>query len=42
MPKSRQLVKSPSSKQLLKTLTDNPGLPTFIRTLQTPVLHKLI
>jgi hypothetical protein len=29
-------------KQLLKTLTDNPALPAFVRTLQTPVLHKLI
>src|SRR5262249_39614631 len=37
---SKQLTSRP--KQLLKTLTDNPALPAFVRTLQTPVLHKLI
>jgi len=29
-------------KQLLKTLTDSPALPAFVRTLPTPVLHTLI
>jgi len=42
-PKSRRaknLMSRP--KQLLKTLTDSPALPAFVRTLPTPVLHKLI
>jgi hypothetical protein len=42
-PKSRpskHLASRP--KQLLKTLTDNPALPAFVRTLPTPVLHTLI
>ncbi len=30
------------SKQLLKTLTDNPALPAFVRRLQAPVLKRLI
>ncbi len=38
----RQLTKAQSSKRLLKTLTDNPALPTFVRTLQPPVLKRLI
>ena len=42
MQKRRQLTKTQSSKQLLKTLTDNPGLPAFVRTLQAPVLKRLI
>jgi hypothetical protein len=37
---SKQLATRPG--HLLKTLTDNPALPAFVRTLQTPVLHKLI
>lgn len=38
----RQLTKAQSSKRLLKTLTDNPALPAFVRTLQPPVLKRLI
>jgi hypothetical protein len=38
----RQLTKAQSSKRLLKTLTDNPALPAFVRTLQAPVLKRLI
>lgn len=34
--------KSLSSKQLLKTLTDSPALPQFVRTLKAPVLKRLI
>ena len=41
MPK-RQLTKAQSSKRLLKTLTDNPALPAFVRTLKPPVLKRLI
>jgi hypothetical protein len=42
MSHHRQLAKSRSAKQLLKTLTDNPALPAFIQTMATPVLHRLI
>ena len=38
----RQLTKVQSSKRLLKTLTDNPALPAFVKTLQAPVLKRLI
>ena len=31
-----------SSRKLLKTLTDNPALPAFVRTLEAPVLKRLI
>ncbi len=41
MPK-RQLTKAQSSKRLLKTLTDNPALPAFVRRLEPPVLKRLI
>lgn len=41
MPK-RQLTKAQSSKRLLKTLTDNPALPAFVRKLEPPVLKRLI
>ena len=37
-----QLTKARSSKKLLKTLTDNPALPAFVRTLKAPVLKRLI
>jgi hypothetical protein len=42
MQKRKQLTKARSSRQLLKTLTDNPGLPAFVPTLQAPVLKRLI
>jgi len=42
MPKRRALRKAQSPKQLLTTLTDNPALPAFVRTLSTPVLKRLI
>ena len=42
MQKRRQLTKAQASKQLLKTLTDNPALPAFVQTLQAPVLKRLI
>lgn len=38
----RQLTKARGSKYLLKTLTDNPALPAFVRTLKAPVLKRLI
>src|SRR5512147_1075016 len=38
----RQLTKAQASKNLLKTLTDNPALPAFVRTLKAPVLKRLI
>lgn len=41
MPK-RQLTKAQSSKRLMKTLTDNPALPAFVRKLEPPVLKRLI
>jgi hypothetical protein len=41
MPK-RQLTKAQPSRKLLKTLTDNPALPAFVRTLKAPVLKRLI
>ena len=37
----RSLVRTPSSK-LLKTLLENPELPSFIARLETPTLNKLI
>ena len=42
MRKPRQLTKAQSAQQLLKTLTDSPALPGFVRNLQTPVLKRLI
>jgi len=42
MQKRRALGRTRSSKQLLKTLTDNPALPQFVRTLKAPVLKRLI
>ncbi|HET6473696.1 MAG TPA: DUF6178 family protein [Pseudomonadales bacterium] len=42
-PKSRSSKNLASRpKHLLKTLTDSPALPAFVRTLPTPVLHTLI
>ncbi len=41
MPK-RTLPKAQSSKRLMKTLTDNPALPAFVRKLEPPVLKRLI
>jgi hypothetical protein len=38
----RRLTKAQASKNLLKTLTDNPALPAFVRTLKAPVLKRLI
>ena len=38
----RQLTRARASKYLLKTLTDNPALPAFVRTLKAPVLKRLI
>ena len=37
----RSLVRTQSSK-LLKTLLDNPELPTFVERLEAPTLYKLI
>ena len=42
MQKRGQLTKAQSSRKLLKTLTDNPALPAFVRTLKAPVLKRLI
>lgn len=42
MDKPHQLTKQQSSKQLLKTLHDSPALPAFIKTLNAPVLQRLI
>ncbi len=42
MRKTRQLTKARSAQQLLKTLTDSPALPGFVRNLQAPVLKRLI
>jgi hypothetical protein len=42
MRKPGQVTKTRSSKQLLKTLTDNPALPALVRGLQPPVLKRLI
>ena len=38
MRKPGQLTKASSAKQLLKTLTDSPALPGFVRNLKAPVL----
>jgi len=42
MPSRRPVTRHQASRQLLRTLTDSPALPAFVRQLPSPVLKRLI
>lgn len=42
MPSRRPVTRLQASRQLLRTLTDSPALPAFVRQLPSPVLKRLI
>jgi hypothetical protein len=42
MQRRQSVARHQSSRQLLKTLTDNPALPQFVKSLHSPVLKRLI
>jgi Family of unknown function (DUF6178) len=42
MPSRRPVARHQASRQLLRTLTDSPALPAFVRQLPSPVLKRLI
>ena len=42
MPSRRPVTRLQASRQLLRTLTDSPALPAFVRQLRSPALKRLI
>jgi len=42
MPNRRPVARQQASRQLLRTLTDSPALPAFVRQLPSPILKRLI